>query len=166
MNTTAAAAQAHVTPATIRTWCRKGVIAAIKSAGRWIIEAASLTRRITLGKKTVKQENITPITRQEFERKCADLGLYPVKDTRCLNEYRSYTAHGAPYADDAYNWAMIARGAALDAQGWTPPAPAASSRRHSSYAERTMTALTGLPSGSASGDCHYCGLDPRDCDCI
>ncbi|WP_333757977.1 hypothetical protein [Streptomyces sp. ISBFB 2968] len=49
MNTTAAALQANVTVATIRTWCRKGVVAATKQAGRWIIDTASLTRRIEIG---------------------------------------------------------------------------------------------------------------------
>jgi hypothetical protein len=49
MNTTTAAAQANVTVATIRTWCRRGVIAAIKTTGRWVIDAASLARRIQIG---------------------------------------------------------------------------------------------------------------------
>jgi hypothetical protein len=51
MNTTAAATQAGVTAATIRTWCRIGAVVAAKVAGRWVIEAASLLRRIALGKK-------------------------------------------------------------------------------------------------------------------
>jgi hypothetical protein len=50
MNTTAAATQAQVTVATIRTWCRIGAVAAIKTAGRWIIDTASLARRIAIGK--------------------------------------------------------------------------------------------------------------------
>ncbi|MER6844812.1 helix-turn-helix domain-containing protein [Streptomyces platensis] len=49
MNTTAAALQANVTVATIRNWCRRGVIAATKQAGRWIIDTASLAHRITIG---------------------------------------------------------------------------------------------------------------------
>lgn len=49
MNTTAAAAQANVTTATIRTWCRRNAIAAVKQAGRWIIDAASLAHRIAVG---------------------------------------------------------------------------------------------------------------------
>jgi len=53
MDTTTAAAQAGVTVATIRTWCRRNAIAAAKRAGRWIIDAASLTHRIHLGRKTV-----------------------------------------------------------------------------------------------------------------
>jgi len=48
MNTTAAALQAHVTTATIRLWARRGVIAATKTAGRWIIDAASLAHRIAI----------------------------------------------------------------------------------------------------------------------
>lgn len=46
---TTAATQAGVTVATIRTWCRTGVIAAVKSAGRWVIDTASLAHRITIG---------------------------------------------------------------------------------------------------------------------
>lgn len=50
MTTTAeAATRANVTIATIRTWCRRGVIAATKQAGRWIIDTASLAHRITIG---------------------------------------------------------------------------------------------------------------------
>lgn len=48
MNTTTAATEAHVTVATIRVWCRRGVIAATKTAGRWVIDAASLAHRIAL----------------------------------------------------------------------------------------------------------------------
>ncbi|MEV8032299.1 hypothetical protein [Streptomyces sp. NPDC086182] len=49
MNTTTAATEAHVTVATIRTWCRKGAVAATKTAGRWIIDTASLAARIAIG---------------------------------------------------------------------------------------------------------------------
>ena len=49
MNTTAAALEARVTVATIRTWCRRGAVAAIKAAGRWIIDTASLAHRIAIG---------------------------------------------------------------------------------------------------------------------
>jgi hypothetical protein len=62
MNTTAAAIQANVTVATIRTWCRRGVIAAVKAAGRWVVDAVSLTRRIAIGamKRPARQER-TPV---------------------------------------------------------------------------------------------------------
>lgn len=51
MNTTTAAAQAGVTTATIRTWCRRGIISAAKTAGRWLIDAASLAHRIAIGNR-------------------------------------------------------------------------------------------------------------------
>lgn len=51
MNTTAAAAKAGVTVATIRHWCRYGAVAATKTAGRWDISEASLDHRIALGRK-------------------------------------------------------------------------------------------------------------------
>lgn len=49
MNTTAAALQANVTTDTIRAWCRNGVVAATKTAGRWAIDAASLAHRLAIG---------------------------------------------------------------------------------------------------------------------
>ncbi|CAL9368986.1 hypothetical protein [Streptomyces sp. enrichment culture] len=55
MNTTTAATQAGVTVATIRTWCRNGVVAAVKAAGRWAIDAASLARRIEIGARRMTQ---------------------------------------------------------------------------------------------------------------
>ncbi|MGW4695140.1 hypothetical protein ACWEO1_22490 [Kitasatospora cineracea] len=48
ITTTVAAGQAGVSIATIRTWCRTGAIAAVKTAGRWIIDTASLAYRIKL----------------------------------------------------------------------------------------------------------------------
>ncbi len=54
MNTTAAALEAGVSVATIRNWCRAGVVKAAKTAGQWIIDAASLARRIALGKPAKK----------------------------------------------------------------------------------------------------------------
>ena len=50
MNTTAAALEAHVTVATIRAWCRIGAVTAVKKAGRWIVDTASLAARIAIGK--------------------------------------------------------------------------------------------------------------------
>ncbi|WP_405611405.1 helix-turn-helix domain-containing protein [Streptomyces sp. NBC_01508] len=49
MNTTTAATEANVTVATIRDWARRGIIAATKAAGRWVIDTASLAHRIAIG---------------------------------------------------------------------------------------------------------------------
>lgn len=65
MNTTTAAAQAGVTVATIRTWCRAGAVAAVKQAGRWIIDAASLARRITIG--AMKAARTTPVRNRDLD---------------------------------------------------------------------------------------------------
>ncbi|WP_338683979.1 hypothetical protein QD712_25940 [Streptomyces acidiscabies] len=59
MNTTAAALQANVTVATIRIWCRRGVIAAAKQAGRWIIDTASLAHRIAIGAMRTRKAAMT-----------------------------------------------------------------------------------------------------------
>ncbi|MEU0979071.1 hypothetical protein ABZ488_07610 [Streptomyces griseus] len=42
MDATTAATKSKVTVATIRTWCRTGVISAVKSSGRWDIDHKSL----------------------------------------------------------------------------------------------------------------------------
>lgn len=62
MNTTAAALQAHVTIPTIRTWCRTGAVAAIKRAGRWIIDTTSLARRITIGAMRTRKAKTVTVT--------------------------------------------------------------------------------------------------------
>src|SRR5690349_1689450 len=61
MNTTAAALQANVTTDTIRTWARRGVIAATKNAGRWIIDAASLAHRIAIGALKARKATTKPV---------------------------------------------------------------------------------------------------------
>lgn len=58
MNTTAAAAEAQVTVATVRDWARRGIVAATKSAGRWVINAASLARRIAIGALKTKAKPV------------------------------------------------------------------------------------------------------------
>lgn len=78
MDTTAAAAQAKVTVDTIRTWCRTGVIAATKTAGRWIINAASLARRIRLSPRkatTVDMPWPTDHPDRELLTEAADAGV-------------------------------------------------------------------------------------------
>jgi hypothetical protein len=62
MNTTAAAIEANVTIATIRDWARRGVITATKTAGRWIIDTASLARRITIGHLKARKTAPKPVT--------------------------------------------------------------------------------------------------------
>lgn len=42
MDATTAAAKSKVTVATVRTWCRTGVISAVKVSGRWDIDRQSL----------------------------------------------------------------------------------------------------------------------------
>ncbi|MFG2913371.1 hypothetical protein ACGF0D_10830 [Kitasatospora sp. NPDC048298] len=62
VTTTNAAIQAGVTVDTIRTWCRTGAVAAVKQAGRWAIDAASLAYRVklpTLLRKTPKPVKLT-----------------------------------------------------------------------------------------------------------
>lgn len=54
--TTEAAHTAGVTTATIRTWCRRGAVAAVKVSGRWVIDTDSLRHRIALGRQTVASQ--------------------------------------------------------------------------------------------------------------
>ncbi|MEU3656455.1 hypothetical protein AB0E67_27340 [Streptomyces sp. NPDC032161] len=80
MNTTAAAVTAKVTVATIRDWARRGIVAATKVAGRWVIDAASLARRIAIGamKKPAKKtiaftvDTMTAIGGQRWQKNGMD----------------------------------------------------------------------------------------------
>ncbi|MGW9371218.1 hypothetical protein ACWGVR_14545 [Streptomyces xanthophaeus] len=56
MNTTTAATEARVTVATIRTWCRIGAVAATKNSGKWVIDTASLARRIAIGARRLARK--------------------------------------------------------------------------------------------------------------
>jgi len=60
MNTTAAAIQAQVSMPTIRTWCRRGAVAAVKQAGRWVIDTASLAARIAIGAMRARKQATVP----------------------------------------------------------------------------------------------------------
>jgi len=79
MNTTAAATKANVTVATIRTWCRNGVITATKTAGRWTIDETSLAHRIAIGamKRPARPvvltvENLTAIGGRRWQKNGMD----------------------------------------------------------------------------------------------
>ena len=61
MNTTAAASTAGVTVPTVRLWARTGVIAAIKQAGRWIIDESSLRYRIALAALKTRRAAPKPV---------------------------------------------------------------------------------------------------------
>ena len=54
MNTTAAAAAFGVTVATIRTWCRIGILAAVKTGGRWVIDITAVARLVDSGARPVR----------------------------------------------------------------------------------------------------------------
>lgn len=58
MNSTAAAIEANVTVDTIRHWCRYGAVAAVKRAGRWIIDAASLAHRIAISARKAAPKKV------------------------------------------------------------------------------------------------------------
>lgn len=77
MNTTSAAIKANVTVATIRTWCRYGAVAAVKTAGRWVIDTASLAHRIALGTRKPRPvvftaETMTAIGGNRWQRNGMD----------------------------------------------------------------------------------------------
>lgn len=108
MNTATAAIQANVTTDTIRTWCRRGVIAAAKQAGRWIIDTTSLATRIAIGKMkrparpiVYSIETITAIGGNRWQK--------AGKDRVYLNDFTEYL--GVDY--DTYNSGSISW-AALD----------------------------------------------------
>ncbi len=67
MDTSTAAAQAGRTVATIRTWCRIGAVAAVKVAGRWVIDAAALAYRISLTTADRTREFVDALTELAYD---------------------------------------------------------------------------------------------------
>lgn len=103
MNTTAAATEAQVTIATIRTWCRRGVIAATKIAGRWVIDSISLAHRIAIG--ALRARKAKPVTNPTGKIVQMRTGYYGVRgDANTLaTAYEAgtpITPTNAPYAQD------------------------------------------------------------------
>lgn len=180
MNTTAAALQAHVTTATIRTWCRIGAIDAIKQAGRWIIDTASLAARIAIGrmrgrKATMSHEpletrvsnSVTIRATHEISPAYGTGTWYAAEYTNGYRTGGSYDgataqaaidkavrAHEANRAQDAALAALEDAGIAADlATGYTPGM------------HGQLDTLTAQPRRLAPGQCATCGLNARTCDC-
>lgn len=172
MNTTTAAAQANVTVATIRSWCRRGVIAAVKQAGRWIIDAASLAHRITIGAMKNREEQPVIQPGEHID--------YRVDDATVIRVTRS--AWTPPGKDGYYNAEIHINGWKTASRGCGDGYSADEARRKclDSYnglrsdqaridylietgvlGNGTLTPIT----GNKSATCHYCGLDARTCDC-
>lgn len=139
MNTSAAATQANVTVATIRAWCRNGVITATKQAGRWVIDAASLAWRITLtALKPRKEQAVTTpaLPWDEDHPESADLntlvahGYTPERivaalgsDAQGMGRYRAFNGKSRRWMD-----------AQLDAIAQRAEAQAAQARRNADLA--------------------------------
>jgi len=102
MNTTTAATEARVTVATIRTWCRNGVITATKQAGRWIIDTASLAARIAIG--AMRARKAKPMTATGTIIQMQD-GLFGIRGdattlAAAFETGTSVTPANAPYSGD------------------------------------------------------------------
>jgi hypothetical protein len=105
MNTTAAAIEANVTVATVRSWARHGVITATKTAGRWIIDTASLARRIAIGAMRAATRKATVLdltaTYTITEGPRAGTTITPKVRTRVRDGYTVTTVRGlAPLLAD------------------------------------------------------------------
>lgn len=172
MNTTAAATTAGVTLDTIRTWCRRGVITAVKRAGRWIIDATSLAHRIALATLKPRKEATTMQPGEHTD--------YPLDDTTVIRVTRDTWT---PPGQDAYYTAHVhdTRWGALptgSADGFTPDEAHRKSLDALRAARAQQARIDYLTDAGVLGDatlapitgskttaCHYCGLNPRTCDC-
>lgn len=181
--TTAQAAAAFgVTTATVRTWCRIGAVRATKTAGRWIIDTASL-----LARKTIAHQ-ITEARDARARKAAATTTVFRYPHTRARRMARrqdskwSFRCNG-----QETNQLFTSRAdAEIAAASYIPPKPAKTpspaaptavavapgwskaSRRRARHGgvHDTMEALTGTASPARPGQCHYCGLPARSCDCF
>jgi hypothetical protein len=102
MNTTAAATKAHVTAATIRTWCRIGAVTAVKQAGRWIIDTASLAHRIAIGAMRTRKATAMTATGTIIEMQDGTFGICgdAAQLAAAFENGTPVTPSNAPYAQD------------------------------------------------------------------
>ncbi|MFJ3201038.1 hypothetical protein [Streptomyces sp. NPDC086989] len=163
LTTTKAAAQAGVTVATIRTWARRNVIAAVKTAGRWIIDAASLARRIAIGTRRNRMTEPAPHTMAARGRDY--VAAWPTniaRQTRLSPEHvaEALTRAGITTKDAANDLRLpLLRGEHLSTIADLTPDQA-----KAVVAE--MRAISTEISEAAKTHCHYCGLKlPKNGDC-
>jgi excisionase family DNA binding protein len=107
ITTATAAHQAHVTASTIRTWCRNGIITAVKTGRRWAVDAASLARRIAIGRRTVTRQLAAFRDASTAQTKAVELietgalvpagrrGQYLAVSTNADDRYLVDTIHGS-----------------------------------------------------------------------
>lgn len=105
MNTTtttaAAAVQANVTVTTVRAWCRSGVIAAVKAAGRWAIDTASLAHRIAIGAMRTRKANPVFLLTDDIDDYRGTVAVTgPAKELRAAFETGSPVTLSGPYAGE------------------------------------------------------------------
>lgn len=166
LTTTAAATQAHVTTATIRTWCRRGAIAAIKTAGRWIIDASSLARRITIGTwRNTVAASPTPTPGTMAARGRDYVAAWPTGITQkhrlgCEHIAEALTRAGITSHDEAQALRpALLKKEHIDQIAALTPATAAAV-----IAE--LRAISAEIAAAAKTHCHYCGLKlPVNGDC-
>ncbi|MGW0948497.1 hypothetical protein ACWD4O_38905 [Streptomyces sp. NPDC002623] len=181
MNTTAAAIQANVTADTIRTWCRRGAVAALKQAGRWIIDTASLAHRIAIGQRRIRKAAVT--SHEPVEIRIDDTTtirahhqISPAYGTgtwyayEYTNGYRTGCDSDGSTAQEAIDKATRAHHdkraasddlATLESLGVYSDLTAG----YTGGIYGQLDSLTCEPRRLGPGECPTCGLDARTCDC-
>jgi DNA-binding transcriptional MerR regulator len=156
LTTTTAATQAGVTVATIRTWCRRNAIAATKTAGRWIIDATSLARRITIGTRRNRMTEPAPHTMAA--RGTDYVTAWPGNIARQTHLSPEYIAEALTRAglttEDA---AVELRGPLLRGEHLAAIANLTPEQAKAVVAE--MKAIRTEIREAAKTHCHYCGLE-------
>lgn len=149
MDTTTAAQQAGVTVPTIRVWARMGAIRAVKVARRWVIDAASLAYRISLGiRRTTKETAVQHLSRADYEAAARQAGRKPAPDNHLHGslELGHYDGDLAGLKLAEYQRAL-AVAAEKEAGTWSAPAK-----------KKTTTCYyCGVPITRHDGECEDCG---------
>lgn len=165
----------RVTVDTVRTWCRMGAVKATKVAGRWIIEATSLTRRAQWAFKAklarkARTERPTPKTETmnwdtdhpeiTTLTKAVKAGVTPEQIADAVGP--NSLASGRPFSrSDERKVNNLIAASTRHKRGWSK----ASRRRQDGYVATFMEDLTGATSPAKPGQCHFCGLAANTCDC-
>ncbi|MEU6054299.1 hypothetical protein ABZ829_28240 [Streptomyces xanthochromogenes] len=180
MNTTAAALKAHVSVDTIRAWCRIGAVSAVKAAGRWLIDTTSLARRIAIGAMRARKQRpvnqpAEPVevridewtTIRASQETSPAFGTTTWYAVEYINGYRTgcIPSDGATAEEaiEKMRYKIKQMRAQKERQAILMGSLAASGV--SVECVDTLGDGIRMATTSTSGQCHYCGLNVRTCDC-
>jgi len=147
-----AAAAFGVTEATVRGWIRFGAVSAVKVAGRWVIDTASL-----LARKTIAHQ-ITEARQARARRAAATIAVFRYPETRARQMRQARDGQWSFRCDGRETFQHFPTRAEAEqaAATYVPPQPTGKTYHFPVRGEARTTIAAPVPAKKKG--CHYCGI--------